>query len=238
MKNNKMVKLDLTQLGLSKNVIDFNFISSMTEELRSIKRVLLSTAFSGEDGTRRLNRVMVTSVNRGEGKSFLSGHIALSVSLEQGKHCLLIDANIQNPSITKCVDSPPEMGLIDFLEGRLPEFSDCVLDTNEERLRIATLGKTHYLANELLSGNRMAQLMVELNTRYDDRLVIIDSPHLHGMNETAAIAQHVDQIIVVVEEGKTKVKDLQAATKNLPENVIIHYLLNKTLDTDTWKTKT
>lgn len=52
----------------------------------------------------------------------------------------------------------------------------------------------------------MMRLIAEVKTRYSDRYVIIDTPPPYITSETNALARHVDGIILVIRQGKTRKK--------------------------------
>ena len=72
----------------------------LAEELREIKRTLLAIALPSNGDGQRKNRIMVTSINPSEGKTFCALNLARSLSLEKDNHVLLVDANIKNSSLS------------------------------------------------------------------------------------------------------------------------------------------
>jgi protein-tyrosine kinase len=65
--------------------------------------------------------------------------------------------------------------------------------------------------SELMSTDRMAELLDEVKFRYHDRLIVLDSPPPALAAETAFLSRHVDGVILVVKHGATpkqEVKDL------------------------------
>lgn len=212
--------------------------SSINEEFRAIKRTLLTVAFEQGENQPKRNRVMITSINSCEGKTFTSIGLAQSVSNERNKTVLLVDGDVLNPSLSKLLTPKPNRGLMDYLNDPTIDVPDIMCNTPHDRLKVITTGSDHHQANELLASDIMNELMGELNTRYSDRLVIIDAPPLMGVNETLTMASKVDQIVIVIEEGKTKVSELKRIQRALPPNAIVHFVLNKTLSQTEWRTHT
>jgi receptor protein-tyrosine kinase len=77
----------------------------------------------------------------------------------------------------------------------------------------------------------MAALAKELAERYPDRVVIFDCPPLVGVSETLVLANLMGQAIVVVEESKTAIADVQKATEALNENLAVGLVVNKAIRT-------
>ncbi len=210
-------------------------LNTMSEEFRAIKREVLAEFEAGGEGAPRRNRVMITSINEGEGKTFAAINLARSIGLEQDKHVLLVDANVLSPRIGDLVEPAPETGLIDYLTDSVLPINDAIHRTDVERVRVLTIGSQHHLANELLSGPSMKKLMAEFNNRYNDRVVLFDAPPLLGVNETMTLTNHVDQIILVIEDGRVQVQDLRRIQKMLPKGIKVHYILNKSLSDRSWR---
>jgi receptor protein-tyrosine kinase len=101
--------------------------------------------------------------------------------------------------------------------------------TNIDKLKIIPAGEPHHLSNELLASDRMESFAKELADRYPDRIVIFDCPPLIGVSETLVLANLMGQALVVVEESKTLLADIQKATENLNEDLALGLVLNKAI---------
>ena len=72
----------------------------------------------------------------------------------------------------------------------------------------------------------------EFSTRYKDRIVIIDTPPLLGINETSVLANLAGQAIVVCEEGRSKIHDIKSSVAHLNPEMAIGFVVNKSLRQD------
>lgn len=220
---------DLTNRGY---LIDNGTRNSIKDEFRQIKRKLLNNAFGKAAKTlNNPNLIMVSSSKPHEGKTFVAINLALSVAHEQDKTVLLIDADVLRPSITRELGLPETKGLIEYLLGETDDVGDIIYNTNIDKLKIVPAGEPHHLSNELLSSDKMAALAKELAERYPDRVVIFDCPPLVGVSETLVLANLMGQAIIVVEESKTVIADVQKATEALNENLAIGLVVNKAIRT-------
>ena len=220
---------DLTQRGY---LIDNGTRNSIKDEFRQIKRKLLNNAFGKASKTlNNPNLIMVSSSKPHEGKTFVSINLALSIALEQDKTVLLIDADVLRPSVNRELGLANSKGLIEFLLGEADDVGDIIYSTNIDKLKIIPAGEPHHLSNELLSSDKMAALTKELALRYPDRVVIFDCPPLVGVTETLVLANLMGQAIVVVEESKTAILDVQKATESLNENLAVGLVINKAIRT-------
>ena len=228
--NNRTLTLDIENLNQRGFLVDNANRKSVNEEFRQIKRKLLTNAFGLASKTlNHSNLIMISSSKPNEGKTFVSINLALSIALEQDKTVLLIDADVLRPSIDRELGFETNSGLIEYLLGEEDDISNTICSTNIEKLKIIPAGQPHYLSNELLASDRMVSLAAELANRYPDRIVIFDSPPLIGVSETLVLANLMGQALIVVEESKTLLADINKATENLNEDLAIGLILNKAI---------
>ncbi|MBR9784360.1 MAG: polysaccharide biosynthesis tyrosine autokinase [Gammaproteobacteria bacterium] len=230
---NDEIQLDLKSLSAKGMVDNSAERRIINEEYRAIKRKILSNAFGPLSKTlNRSNVVMVTSSKPGEGKTFTAVNLALSIASEQDKTVLLVDADVLRPNVMKTLGSRNREGLIEYLLGEKRSISDVMLSTNIPKLKLIAAGKSHHLSNELLASEVMRTTVDEFSTRYKDRIVIIDTPPLLGINETSVLANLAGQAIVVCEEGRSKIHDIKSSVAHLNPEMAIGFVVNKSLRQD------
>ncbi len=202
--------------------------SRLAEEFRHLKRPLLMNAF-GEGALPATNRnlVMVTSARPGEGKTFTSFNLALSIAQERDKTVMLVDADVPRPSVARLLGIQRVRGLVDHLDGALQDFGACILRTSIPNLRVVSAGRRHPHATELLGSQAMKALCHELATRYPDRMVIFDSPPLLPTTEAGVLAGLVGQVVIVVEAERTRRDELREARERIPAGRYVGLVLNK-----------
>ena len=206
--------------------------SQINEEFREIKRKLLSNAFGALSHTiTNANIIMVTSARPGEGKTFTAVNLALSIAAEKDKRVLLVDADVLKPNTLRTLGIEERSGLMEYLLGDVKEIGQVMFRSNIEKLRIIPAGRSHHLSTELLASQAMHELITEFSTRYSDRVVIIDTPPIIGINESAVLANFAGQAVVVVEEGRSKLSDVEKAVERLNPNMAIGFVVNKSLNT-------
>jgi receptor protein-tyrosine kinase len=227
--SNAKIILDLEMLAQKGFVSTDSRRQVINEEFRVIKRKLLDNAFGPlSKSLKNSNIIMVTSARQGEGKTFTAINLALSIALEQDKTVLLVDADVLRPNVMKTLELKNEQGLMEYLLGEKDDISEVMCRTNLDKLRIITAGKSHHLSAELLASERMFAAVEEFANRYTDRIVIVDTPPLLGINETAILANLAGQAVVVTEEFKSKLVDVENAVKHLRPEMAIGFIINKT----------
>lgn len=202
--------------------------STIAEEFRAIKRPLLKN-IAGQSAARiaNANLIMVTSALEGDGKTFSSLNLAMSIAMEQDKTVLYIDADVHKASAGKVLGIPNETpGLIDILMGQA-EPEDTILRTSIKNLRIMPAGASHEKATELLASEKMHLLMQELSSRYSDRVIIFDSPPLLLTNESSVLASFMGQIVFVAAANITPQHAVREALERIGKDKMVAVMLNK-----------
>lgn len=223
----RQVELDLDMLAATGIVTPKAPRSRIADEFRVIKRPLLSNAVGrGAASLAHANLIMVTSALAGEGKSFTSVNLAMSIAAELDHTVMLVDADVARPSILSMLGLPAGPGLLDLLEGKA-EMSDVLMKTNIDKLTILPSGTPHARATELLASDAMRSLLDDISKRYPDRVVIFDSPPLILTTEARVLASQMGQVIMVVQADKTLQADVQQALATIEDCPVKMMLLNK-----------
>ena len=103
-----------------------------------------------------------------------------------------------------------------------------LVDTNVPSLTVLPAGSQHHLSTELLAGENMRRLAMEMSQRYPDRVVIFDSPPLLATTEASVLVRLMGQVVMVVEAGRTQQSQVKAALALLDPNQSVGFVLNKT----------
>ena len=192
-----------------------------------MKRPLLKN-ISGKGVTKveKANMIMLTSALPGEGKTFSTINLAISIAMEQDKNVLLVDADVNKSSHYEIFGIDKKPGLTDYLLGDVESLSDVLYRTNIPSLSLISTGKGYDYTTELLASDAMDKFISEISTRYSDRVIIFDSPPLLPTTEASVLAAHMGQVIMVVEAESTLNKFVKKGLDLLSNDVIL-MLLNK-----------
>jgi exopolysaccharide/PEP-CTERM locus tyrosine autokinase len=203
--------------------------SRMAEEYREIKRpLLINIDKRGADIVENANLIMVTSSLPGEGKTFNSINLAISIAMEKDRTVLLVDGDVAKPSVAERLNLNVTNGLTDVLAGEKGlSIADVLLKTNIPNLRFLPAGHQHEHATELLASEYMSIVMDEFASRYRDRVVIFDSPPLLLTSESAVLGSMMGQIVLVVAAEQTLQHTVFEALTKLDNEKIIGLILNK-----------
>lgn len=159
----------------------------------------------------RARTFLITSPANGEGKSTIAANLAVSMAHQKEK-VLLIDANLRNPELHTIFKVQSSEGLTDVLLGR-SRLEDAVQHTEIARLDILTSGIVNYNPVELLSSDKMKEVLKESLSLYD--VVLIDSYSVLELTDTKLLANQCDGVVMVVQKGKTSLNKASEAKKVL-----------------------
>lgn len=222
------VELDLPSLALQGFLVPGASRSQLADQYRVIKRPLIDNAMGKGTAAslKHANLIMVTSALPGEGKSFTSLNLALSIAAELDHRVMLVDADVARPSVLRMLGLSRGPGLLDVLEDRVA-LSDVLLRTNVDKLTLLPSGTPHPRATELLASDAMRSLLDEMARRYPDRIIIFDSPPLLLTTESRVLASHMGQVVVVVHAEKTRQSVVQQALATIESCPLKLMLLNQ-----------
>lgn len=199
----------------------------LADELRSVKRPLLANAFDkGAETFNRGKRIVVTSAEAGEGKTFTTVNLALSLARETDFEVLLVDGDIPKSDITHIFGLDGKTGLMDVLvdEKRAP--AEAIVRTDVPNLLVVPAGKHHPLAAELFRSRRMEYVLDEFGGRNRRRLVVFDSSPLLATSESQVLASHMGQVVMVVAAARTRRQAVKSALQRLGDLQYVGLVLN------------
>lgn len=177
--------------------------STVSEAFRALRT---NIDFSSVD--EKIQVIMVTSSGPEEGKSTISGNIAVSYA-QSDKKVLLIDADMRKPTAHKTFTLSNRYGLSSLLSQQA-DIEDAVQDSSVPNLSIMTSGPIPPNPAEMMASNRMNHVIQELRQRYD--VIIIDTPPLLAVTDAQIVASKSDGVIMVVSYGKVK-RDIAVKAK-------------------------
>ena len=208
----KVVRLKLGELRRKGMITPDNLKSNISFEFRAIKRKLLAAARDPRTHALTKNLVMVTSALPGEGKTFTATNLALALAAERDLHVLLVDADVIHPSLGSHFEPTYPKGLTNLLNGNCSNMDEVMHVCGDmPNLSIIFSGPRDERAPELISSRKMADICLEMTTRYNNRIVIFDTPPVLASSETANLAAHAHQAVMVVGAGQASRSQLEAA---------------------------
>lgn len=215
----------LKQIGLIPDDPDARV--RLADELRRIKWPLLDNAAGkGVEGLTHARRIVVTSAVPGEGKTFTTLNLALSLASEPDFEVLLVDGDVPKADITRSLGLTGRPGLMELLVDESRRAADVIVPTDVPNLRVVPAGKRHPLTAELFGSRRMEYVLGELSGQARQRLVVFDSPPMLATSESRVLASQMGQVVVVVAAGRTRQQELRVVLENFTESQYVGLVLN------------
>lgn len=203
-------------------------VGPLAEEFRLVKRQLLITAgrIGESDTPDKARSVLVCSAKPGEGKTFCSLNLALSMAAERDTEVLLIDADFAKPDVMKQLGLDDSPGLLDALADPTLDPETLVVDTDVPHLSILPAGSRMASDTELLASSRTRAVIARLLAANPRRLLIFDSPPALAASPASVLAMLVGQVMLVVRADRTPENELRDAVSLLDGCEHIALVLN------------
>ncbi|MEX2349647.1 MAG: polysaccharide biosynthesis tyrosine autokinase, partial [Flavobacteriaceae bacterium] len=210
----------------SDELIQKNDTSVLAESFR-ILRTNLQYIFASKNIESRGKTIFVTSTVKGEGKTFTSVNLALTLS-NVGKKVILVGADIRNPQLHRFIeDFQNKKGVTDYLVS--PEISlESLIHTSPfgKDLDILFSGNIPPNPAELLLNERVALLFEELKHKYD--YVLVDTAPSMLVTDTLLINKYADITLYVIRADYTERRLLEFPVDCLEDGKLqsVSFVLN------------
>lgn len=161
--------------------------------------------------SKGIKSIMVTSIDEHEGKTTVSVNLALALAL-QGKKVLLIDADLRRPSVGAFFppeETPGEGEFADFLEGKVSLESIIRKDEESGIVFLRSMRGRPNTAEIIGSTDTMARFLKANREAFD--FIVVDTPPMSMVSDTEQIADYVDGTLVVTDQDRIAVADLNDA---------------------------
>jgi len=168
---------------------------------------------------RKLRTVLVTSSGPKEGKSTTAANLAIAMA-QAGNRTVLLDGDLRRPVVHSIFGLEKDNGITNLLMDAIP-YTALAKDTFHENLKIVTSGILPPNPSELLSSQKMQNLLNKLQEDFD--IIIIDSPPVIAVTDAAILSTKVDGTILVVSSGQTN-REALARAHVLLDNVDTRFL--------------
>src|SRR6185436_11556668 len=184
----------------------------------------LRTRLSHAEGASNLRTVLITSPQKGEGKSVTAANLALTMAQELQRRVIIVEADLRKPSLQHLFGLPPGPGLAEYLSGAA-ELKDVMRFLPDHNLTVIHAGAAPTNPAELLGSTAMRRLLDQLRTRYDR--VLLDTPPVLPLADVAVLAPLVDGTLMVVRAGVTPKPAIENALRAFDSSRLLGVVLNE-----------
>jgi protein-tyrosine kinase len=198
-------------------VVSENASPVLVEQFRS-----LAAALHRSQLEHNLKSVIVTSAMPGDGKSYVSVNLALTLAHSYRRRVLLIDADLRRPTLHQLFRIRNAKGLSEALTAKADE-KLATLQVSET-LTLLPAGRPDSNPLGGLSSGRMKRIVADGAAQFD--WVIVDSPPVGVLADAHLVSEMVDAAILVVRAGVTRFQDLATAAEVMGHDHILGIVLN------------
>jgi capsular exopolysaccharide synthesis family protein len=177
--------------------------------------------------TKPLQLIAVTSPAAGEGKTLTA--INLAGALARGAddaRVLLIDADLRRPAVARqlAIDEGAQ-GLTETVENAATSLDSVTQRLKPFNLSIITAGARKNAVHQVLRSPRLETVLAEARARYD--FIVLDTPPLLPVFDSALLANAVDGVLMVVAANQTPRKLLGEALNMLDPSKVLGIVFNR-----------
>jgi capsular exopolysaccharide synthesis family protein len=174
---------------------------------------------------RNLKAIGVTSPSAKDGKSLTATNLAISIAAGQTYSVLLVDADIRRPSVAELFGLEVTAGLGDYLAGEAT-IEELLLRPPIDGLALLPERQDSAAGPDLLTSDRMFQLIMDLKQKASGAIIIFDLPPALVGGDVAALAPNLDALLLVVADRRTSEAALQKTIPLLEGSNVIGTVLN------------
>jgi protein-tyrosine kinase len=200
----------------------------LADQYRQIKRAILTRLQELDPLSSGSSRwFMFTSALPGDGKTFTSINMALSLAREPAASVVLVDGDLPKRHVSHVFGIETEQGLFDALADDSVTPESLVLPTDVPGLSVLPAGAQPESVADQLTDDRVLRILGRIVAQDPRRIVVLDSPPLLLSGESRALAHAVGNVVLVVRAGGTPQRAVQDALSQLGSDKLIGIVLNQ-----------
>uniref|UniRef100_Q07SP3 non-specific protein-tyrosine kinase n=1 Tax=Rhodopseudomonas palustris (strain BisA53) TaxID=316055 RepID=Q07SP3_RHOP5 len=215
-------KLSLTHLEASR------VVAHDVTDLRSKSFDILRTQVLQEMDRKSAKFLAITSATPGCGKTLTSVNLAVSIARQSNRKVLLVDLDLQRPSLSKTLGIRPARGLLSVLSGDC-SLADALTEVSIGSLQLTVLPTEAPTQNssERLTSRVMASLLNQLRASPSHSIVLFDLPPILPSDDVISVLPSMDCALFVATIGTTKKSDIKGCQKYLEMTDVLRIIVNK-----------
>lgn len=167
-------------------------------------RILRTNIEFNKKGLEEISLTFVSG-SAGEGKTTTLCNLAYICAQGGGYATLMIDGDLRRSKLHRYYELDNEVGLTSYLLEDYP-LEDVIFQTPVENLYVMPAGPIPFDPSGALNSRKFSELLQEVKQRFD--IVLVDSPPILGVSDSAVIVSEVDMTLMVVQPRKLPLKAL------------------------------
>jgi len=143
--------------------------------------------------------IAVTSPEKGDGKSTVISNLGLAFA-EEGFKTLVVDTDFRRPKIHNYYGLNNELGIIDYLEGKLP-IQKILNDTDLGYLKVITAGSKTDRPESVVSSKEFKKFLEKMEEVFD--VILFDTPPYGIISDSTTLLKQASITLLVTKYRKT-----------------------------------
>ncbi len=218
--NTPVIKLNLAHLERHR------IVSHVKNDINSGVFDSLRTQILQKMEENNWRTLAVVSPTPESGKTLVSINLAISIAHQPQKTVVLVDLDLRRPKIAAYLGMHTEKSMNDYL-GNKAQLQEVMFNPGIPRLVVIPTMRPVSKSAETLSSKKVANLIQDLRSRYDSRIVIFDSPPVLNSDDAMILLPQVDCILLVVGNGMSTQSEIEETLHHLPKNNLLGVVLNR-----------
>jgi polysaccharide biosynthesis transport protein len=175
--------------------------------------------------SRDLRVIAITSPGAADGKTVTSINLAGALARGAAARVLLIDADLRRPEVANKLRLGSDgLGFADLVGPGDVSLQQVIRPLDGHNVDVIPAGTVAGPIHEVFRSARLPQLLSEARDRYD--YVILDTPPIVPVVDSALLSRVVDGVLVVVSANKTPRKLLEEALNELEPAKVVGIVFN------------
>lgn len=219
---------DLRTLVMTRDDLDERRIVGFhSRDRRSRPYHLLRSQVNKIMARKNWRMIGITSATPGAGKTFTSVNVAAALAATAEAPVVLCDLDLRRGSVADMLPDDSDLGLADYLEGRLDDFSKLTFRVNDSQLAVVPTIPTDASSSELIASSRFRSFMAQLRAMPEPTKIVCDLPPVFANDDTMMSMQYLDAYVLVIDHGMTTARQVEEAVRLLDPVPCLGTVLNR-----------
>lgn len=227
---NELEKIDYTHTRVTDLQLDHleknRIVAFNKNDAMSMNFDLLRTQVLQKMVENNWRTLAITSPTPQAGKTVVAINLAMSIAQQTNKTAMLVDFDLRRPRIGAYLGIQMEKSLNDLLHGTA-DLPEVLVNPGIPRLVVLAPQNSVKKSSEMLSSQKIADLIKDLRERYESRIVIFDLPPVLIIDDALALLPQVDCILMVVANGMSTKLEIEESLQHIPAAKLIGTIFNK-----------
>jgi Mrp family chromosome partitioning ATPase len=171
--------------------------------------------------------LIVTGAGPGEGKTLTACNLAVSISSDVNQTVILVDLDLQRPSLAQYFGLDVQASIGDYLTGNATMEDIVYAPSGMDRMVIIPNRDPVPNSSELLASPRMRKLLEWLKLQGPDAITVFDMPPVLACDDVLAFSPYADAILMVVAEGMTERSSVSTTMEMIGDRNLLGVVLNR-----------